>query len=390
MQPFTEQTGNAQDLRVVQRVTDHEVVLPGRVHIIGNTALNYPRADEEQNSMEEYNVQEVPAMGFGNPDAKISYAKQKAENRLSDEVESAAVEIIQAGSAMGEITDKDDGCMDGRGAKWVTFANALGIFGEKATTAAKHLRAKLAGGGYLTALSMKIALDSHVGDVDEELREVTVTLADQGIICGTHKGDHENEEKTDCGANDNLKTIFINGFNHFGAITKTIKTIYTLRGIAYDESADNRVHAGWSGTLEQQGYFAGSNGVSRYKVIMGHIAREQQKDGGEYPVSTSKHLRGGHNEAFVVLNFCEGKTFSQAAFKEQLQARFPDTPEEELPQVFVVDVSRILTLAEAMSKGREDEKGHSGVALFAGISYQFATAATLTDGSLRTFIVSEK
>lgn len=386
-QPSTEQANPFLGTFGVPHVTGHEEVKPSGVYLIGSSALFGAQVGEKY--MKQYAVQEVPAMGFGNPGAKISYAKQKKENRLSDAVESAAVNIIQTGSAMGEITDKDDGCMDGRGAKWVTFANKAGGFTKKVTTAAKHLRAKVAGGGYLTALSMKNALDSHVAHVDEELGEVAETLTNEGIICGTHKGDHENAEKTDCGANDNLEIIFTNGLNHFGDIARTIESIYTLKGLPYDEGAASKVHAGWSETLEQEGYFAGSNGVTRYEVIMGHIAGQQQKDGGEYPVSTSKHLRGGHNEAFVVLNFCGGKSFSQAAFKDQLQAQFPDIPEDELPQVFVVDVPRIATLAQAMSKGREDEARAFDVALFAGVSYQFATAATLTDGSLRTFVVSE-
>ncbi|QQS19504.1 hypothetical protein IPL85_04470 [Candidatus Saccharibacteria bacterium] len=370
-----------------------ETVTDTTVYIIGSAALGSNNINGEINDMKDYLVKEIPPMGFGAKDAKISYTKQKAEKRLSDEVESIAVGIIESGFCMAKITDKDDGCMDGRGAVWATFANAAGKFVKKWTKAGEHLRAKIAGAGYLTALSMKNALDSHVKSVDEEITEVAEKLMGEGVICGTHIGDHQSDELTDCGANDNLEKIFKNGIDYFGNITNVIQKIYTHVGLAYDESAATRVKAGWAGTVEHESYFKGSNGVTRYKRIMDYIATQQKKIGADYPISTSKHLRGGHNEAFVVLNFCEGKSFSQPAFKKQLQElqdQFPNISEAELPQVFVVDVPRIVLLARTMAKGRKDSDRAFDIALFAGVAFQFATAATLTDGSLRTFLVTEK
>ena len=122
---------------------------------------------------------------------------------------------------------------------------------------------------------------------------------------------------------------------------------------------------------------------------MSHISKIQQKNGDESPVAASKHLRGGHREAFIVMNFSDGKTFSQADFRKKLLEQFPYVQEDDLPQVFVVDVPRIEYLARAMAKGRPDTDRAFETALFAGVAYQLATAATLTDGSLRTFAVTQ-
>lgn len=338
--------------------------------------------------MKPHYVQEVSSMGYGNQDAMISLAK----NPLAPDVAQKSTEFITNGSCMAKITDEDDGCMDGRGAIWVQFPDKFGRLVEDTVTPGKHLRAKLAGGGYLTSLAMKCALDSRDARVDVELASVVATLTAQKIACGTHSGQHKNkgEGRTDCGANDNLDIIFTNGIDYFGDITKTIEGIYTAVGLPYNEGTAHSVAAGWAGTMEHEGYFEGSTGESRHEVIMAGILEAQNRLGGEdSPVAASKHLRGGHKEAFVVINFCEDETFSQDSFRLQLAEQFPNMKEDQLPQVFVVDVPRIVKLAHAMARGREDETKSFDTALFAGVAYQFATAATLTDGSLRTFIVTQ-
>ena len=56
--------------------------------------------------------------------------------------------------------------------------------------------------------------------------------------------------------------------------------------------------------------------------------------------------------------------------------------------MFVVDLPRIVALAHAMADDREDPAAFQ-LALEAGLAFQVATAATLTDGTLRTFVVSQ-
>jgi hypothetical protein len=74
---------------------------------------------------------------------------------------------------------------------------------------------------------------------------------------------------------------------------------------------------------------------------------------------------------------------SQVKFAHTLSEEFPERASENLAQAFVVDAWRIVELAEASVEKDEVEE-----AIYAGVMYQVATAATLTDGSLRTFIYS--
>ena len=142
-----------------------------------------------------------------------------------------------------------------------------------------------------------------------------------------------------------------------------------------------------SATIAHEGYFEGSDGHTRFDIIMNNIADVQGTVRSDEPVSVSKHLCGSHRESYVVLNTVAGKTFSQAKFQKQMAEKFPDIPPKDLPQAFVVDVPRIVELAKAMAKGRDNEEDAFKVALFAGLAFQFATAALLTDGTLRQFVV---
>lgn len=69
---------------------------------------------------------ELPALGYGNPEATISYTKHKENGELTEPVEAAMVEIITSGECLVEVTEKDDGCIDGRPAIRVTYADAEG------------------------------------------------------------------------------------------------------------------------------------------------------------------------------------------------------------------------------------------------------------------------
>ncbi len=79
----------------------------------------------------------------------------------------------------------------------------------------------------------------------------------------------------------------------------------------------------------------------------------------------------------------------RADFQRRQIEKHPDIAPKDLPQVFAVDVPRIVQLARAMAEGRDDPQHAFEVALFAGLAFQFATASYLTDGSLRTFVVHE-
>lgn len=127
-------------------------------------------------------------------------------------------------------------------------------------------------------------------------------------------------------------------------------------------------------------------GEDRYNIILEALAEAQVVDGSEKPLGVLKELAGGHKEDFIIINLRPGYTFSQATLRKLLGARFEGLDEKDMPQVFIVDMPRVAQVAEAMEQDTNGDR-ESAMALQAGVAYQLATAATLTDGSLRVFIV---
>ena len=336
-----------------------------------------------------YKVTEINPLGYGNPEAKISYKKKIESGEFRSEIVDRGAEIILGGSCMTDVNDKDDGCIDGRLTAYVLLP-FYGEFKDLKTNAAKHNRYKVAGGGYITSLVMKLALDPEVETLDEDLRGVAHHLTMQGIYCGTHTGEHVINGKTvDCGANDKFEEILLRGSTLRNDIEGTISYVtkeFDL-GVCFGKDVVDLAEAGLSITLSHRDYFAGSNGKARFDTIMDAISEAQDTSQEERAVSVSKHLSGEHNEAFIVINTVAGKTFSQPELQRKLVDAFPDMPPDKLPQAFVVDVPRIVELAEAMAKGRKNEEEAKMIALYAGLAFQFAAAAELTDGTLRRFIV---
>lgn len=330
-------------------------------------------------------VTEISPLGFGS--GSISYEAQRTSGELSAEVDARAAEIILSGDMMHEVTDQDDGCIDGRPAVEVLFINANDEFTTRPIdNSAEHERAKVAGGGYITALAMKRALDLPSGHIDDDIRETALILAQDGVYCGAHTGAHSHEDATDCGANDKIDRILSNGVLYRKEINDVTRSLIEVAGLEYHESTlTDKVFEGWSQTVAKREYFDGSTGASRFGAIEDSI-RTVQEASGDFtkPLAVSKHLAGDHKEDYIVINYQEGKTFSQAAFHEVLAGEFPNHEDKKLAQAFVVDVPRIVRLAKALTRDRSED---FETALYAGVAYQLATAATLTDGTLRTFVV---
>lgn len=348
-----------------------------------------------ERQMQKCYVQEINPLGFGNSKAKISYTKKIEQDPYFESIAKVAVEIIRSGDCMRQITDKDDGCIDGRKANKMLYL--LGIEGEgfnevDIINPAEHKRAKVAGGGYMTSLVMKLALSGAQGNIEDDIVEVAEHLTEQGVYCGTHTGPHINESGVDCGANDRVEEIVGSALLFKDDIKSTVDALLVAVGAdIIDIDASDRVEAGFSSAVNDDKYFLDSTGVSRFKAMMKKIAEAQTKSGvKDRPLAVSKHLYGNHQEAFVILNFVSGQTFSQTDLQARLLDEFPDFLPDDLPQAFVVDIPRIEELARAMVHGRNGSNNDFQTAFYAGLAFQFATAATLTDGILRNFIVTER
>ena len=336
----------------------------------------------EERERSVYVVKEVPPLGVGNPDSSISYRKQLESGELTTEIIETAVEFIKSGEGMCPLTDHDDGCIDGRCAQRVLFVTEEGEFYERdIADPGEHLRAKVAGGGYITSLAMRAGLGSTSYSLDSDLALVIDDLAIQDIYCGAHTGEHGHGEATDCGANDKFPQILANGILYKEVVAANTIALIREAGVTVEPYVLDTVFDGWEAAVDAH-YGEDGTGASRFEVIEAGLRRSQQASGSkDKPVAVTKELKGTHKEDFIVINYHEGKTFSQTALAEHLREDFPD----KSAQAFVVDVPRIVALAAAQADGNEDIFNQ---ALCAGVAFQLATAATLTDGTLRTFTVN--
>lgn len=345
---------------------------------------------------EPMNTIELGPLKYGNEASAISYDKQLATGELTPEAVHAAVEIIHSNECMLPVHEADDGCIDGRHTGTVSFFKD----GQEVTAPAdnsNHERYKVAGGGYVTGTAMTLALgaDYRQDTLNTQVAYTAALLSEKGIACGMHTADvHGNLTGTGCGANDQLPTILRNGTVYAEEISANLEALLGVAGMTYNaETFTNNVLRSWNATLAQEEFVAESTGVSRLAEMKQAVQVAQTQSDNEKPVAVSKHLVADHKEDFIVVNYVEGKTFSQDMFMKKLAVALEVDPTSDeansIAQAFVVDVPRIIELSRALSTNAEGETDTTQfeTLLYAGIAYQLATAATLTDGSLRTFIV---
>jgi hypothetical protein len=333
-------------------------------------------------------VLELSPLGYGNSESKIRYERD-TDPEVMGAMKEATAEFIKSGKGLVDITEKDDGCIDGRTAMSITYVDQTGAsrtvevaFDVEETG---HERYKVAGGGYITALAMELAVHPPAGGVETVLRGVATSLAERGIYCGGHTGEHEDAEActTDCGARDKEEPILETSLIYKDDVSQSTRQVCETAGRTYSEQAQSTVYENWAYVLNNESFFEDSTGYSQAEAIFDFIKEAQSAAGQERPLAVSKKLRGDHNERFIVANFVESKTFSQKLLRDHLRKLFPDVNDSEYPQVFVVDAPRIIELARALYSDETDQQ----IAVQAGVTYQFGTAATLTDGSLRVMAI---
>lgn len=323
--------------------------------------------------------------GYGNPGVSISYEKQLKSGELTTEIAEKSKEIIRSGECLKQVTDEDDGCIDGRPTEEVMFIDEDGNFYAKHVSPELaledvHIRQKVAGGGVVTGYAMQRGMGLQGESIDADFAATGAALNDAKIACGAHTGEHAHGDATDCGANDKVRTILENGVKFRSEIGGQVEALLGIAGVPFDEKTYNRVIDRWSSSLTDEAYFEGSTGKSRFDKIEDTIADAQQRSAdAAKPVAVTKNLGGDHKEDFIVVNYVEGHSFSQAHFAARLAEEFPEVNPAHRAQAFVVDVPRIVTLAQALSG---DDEVKFAEALYAGVAYQLATAATLTDGTL--------
>ena len=335
----------------------------------------------EKEHEQELTILEIAPIGYGNPESSISYTKQIESGELSPRVDARASELMLSGELLVEVDEKDDGCIDGRPTESVLFVTEEGTFYEKDADNHNHERAKVAGGGYVTATAMRLGAGYKGETIEVDILETGAALTAKEVYCGAHTGEHKHGDGTDCGANDKMHTIFSNALKFEAQVSATTKALVEVAGLDFKPEVFDRVIGNWQGITEDASYFEGSTGASRLEAAQAVVEVAHTTSKPDQPLSVIKHLAGDHNEDYLVVNYVEGKTVSQVKFADVLSEDFPELESKNLAQAFVVDAWRIVELAQASVDEADVE-----AAIYAGVMYQVATAATLTDGSLKTFI----
>lgn len=314
----------------------------------------------------------------GNPEATISVEKQNDTQMIEKKLASMAI-VLAERECFVEVTEEDCGCIDGRCSHVVIYLDDEGVLTEHEKDAAaltRHNRAKVAGGGYLTSTAMDVAIYGHSTDIETNMRHASQLLTKAGVVCGAHIGDHENSVKTDCGANDKMLPIYARACDNKDALKHNMKTAFDALGYSYDEALCETVFDQWQSALNDTDYVASDNPRRRMEIIRDDIIPEAQAVLGKegHPAGVVYKLKGDHNELFIIFNNHKGVTLSQRILAREL-ANELDVEATEAPKAFCVDVWRVGELAEAFAD-------NTSLALHAGMLYQMATGAELTDGSL--------
>jgi hypothetical protein len=348
----------------------------------GNFNVSRAAATPSGEKEQLMNVSILGSLKYGKGAISSQAFERDAQMKL---VMARAAELIINGECLVSVEEQDDGCGDGRPADEVTFYDGSLETRPITPQSPVHERAKVFGGGYIISHVMDLALGRRGARLDDDLRRGVEELSDKGIFCGFHTGQHQHGDAVDCGANDREMEILTNALDPdlLAKITDTTRLLADQMNQTFDDAVFERVFGQLATALTNPAYFAASTGRSRFQTIT-EALEVAQDDRGDYshPLAVNKNLAGDHHEAFIMLNFGRGTTFSQHKFRDNLAADFPAVPPANLPQVFTTDFARIAEIARAKTDNDADYQ----TALAAGLIYSVATAATLTDGSLLMFI----
>jgi hypothetical protein len=252
-----------------------------------------PQMSLEKEHQKETQFKEIPPIGYGNAESKISYTKQLAEKELTPEVDARASELITSGELLVDVDENDDGCIDGRPTEsLLLYVTEQGDFYEKPADNSNHERAKVAGGGYVTATAMRLGAGYKGENIDKDILETGSVLTSKEVYCGAHTGEHKHEDGTDCGANDRMLEIFNTATYFESEVKATAKALIEIAGLEFNPVAFGKVLKNWQKIIEDDAYFEGSTGASRLRAAQAVIQAAHDEKRTEKPLSVIKHLAG--------------------------------------------------------------------------------------------------
>lgn len=313
-------------------------------------------------------------LGFG--DGHISVNKRIKSGGLHSEAVRIAHDIIMNHPAVFAAVDEDandDGCGDGRPTARIfrLIETAAGSVKTYFNTSRK--RAKVFGGGLVTASGMwrSVAGPPNKGEtILGDRRFIAEELRKHGIEFGAHTDSSAVGDISGCGAIDNYADIMQHVVRYETQIADVLRAMYREE-YQENEASITTVLARYRAMSEYQQYFSNDSGVDTIDLIL--------KSG-----AVIKELVNNHQEVFIILNDVDGTTFDQSLFNEQLKrAGVSDTI-----QAFVVDTWRgrmyanaIATIAREYLSGSDlDSAQREAYADF--LIRTVAVSATLTQNDL--------
>lgn len=314
----------------------------------------------EQDETTEYKVTCIAPEGLGYGEGGIS-AKKRLEDPndpLTPEIMDDVDTTITGADILVPIESDDDGCPDGRRAGRL-------LKGIQLLEKTYH-RAKTFGGGLTMSVSSQIGLGRAKSGLRRLFRSESDELEAAGLNYGAHTHKHASGHKSGCGAVDEAPAIIANASVYGEQIAGTlgaIKGILAKDGIDANKNNIDEVRQNYR-TYNSEHSDEGYSG----KAVIEETALEKDKVVAE--------LERDHLEVAIVINRVKGMTVDQELVRSVTG---------DVAQVFPIDLPRKLDIVN--KRYADEDEGVKSKAVLSMLVYALSTAATLTDGSLRVYVI---
>ncbi len=313
----------------------------------------------EQDKTSEYKVTCLLPEGLGYGEGSISVEQRLNDpnDPLTSEIIDKVDTIIAGGEILVARQGSDDGCPDGRRAG--RFMKGL-KFLEHA-----YNRVKTFGGG----LTQSVASQVGLGRAKSGLRKLFKSEADElekaGIDYGAHTHKNASGDESGCGAIDQAPLIVSNVGVFRKQIKQTIgglKDLLGRNGVDASDENSNEVLDNFEDYAKEHP----NDDYTGRSVIENVLEKER----------VVAELEDDHLEVAIVINLVEGMTVDQELIRSVT---------EDVAQVFPIDLPRKMEIADKRYDDEDDSV--KSKAVLSMLAYALSTSATLTDGTLRVYVI---
>lgn len=312
----------------------------------------------------------------------ISVKEQIKKGILTPEAPKHIYELLMNDpNAFKPIEATDDGCGDGR--PWSKVIQQTTENGQKKINLYKTslLRAKVFGGGLVTASSMWRTINGVPNDTEtagQDRSFMAKELKQREFSHGAHSDDHAEGQNSGCGAIDNYSLITANALKYRDEITNVLAGLY---GDTLEENQD---------AIEStfKVYEALSRESAYFSDVSGKQSMEQILQAG----AVVKELAGHHVEETIVINDVPGTTLDQPYFTQTVKNACIEKQKPQTIQAFSVDVWRgreiadIVTSIACEQDSMRDSDNVRRLAYADFLIRTLAVASTLTAGDLPVYL----